>query len=306
MYRRTASVVAPVLAAVATTLAAAACGGPTFTVQGKVESALTAEETSEIADAGMKAAVVWIAGAESSGIFPVADVADVNGALPSDFTLTIREPEEASFIELETDQRTGQLESIGQVAIGFIVALPADAAVGDKVDLTGLIGVSQQHMVIYAPNEASAAAVPEFMNASFRDVREGFNIIDVAVTSAAYELCQDDTVNAIDACHNSCDETCDPDSAEDPGCDLCRVPCNTTLSDDFHACDELINRVVGADTLLSLTLDPSSVASSPVWTLGQQEAPTQDELGDEGNEGDEGDGQPSEEPTEEPSEPSDG
>lgn len=299
MYRRTHNLVAVATLAVT----AAACGGPTFTVQGKVESALTAEETSEISDAGMKAAVVWIAGAASSGTFPVADVADVNGALPSDFTLTIREPEEASFIELETDERTGQPQSLGQVAIGFIVALPADAAVGDQVDLTGLIGVSQQHMVIYAPNEASAAAVPEFINASFRDVREGFNIIDVAATSAEYELCQDDSVNAIDACHNSCDETCDPDSAEDPGCDLCRAPCNTTLSDAFHACDELINRVVGEDTLLSLTLDPASVASSPVWTLGQQEAPTQDEVSDEG---DEGDGQPSEEPTEEPTEPSDG
>lgn len=265
--------------ALAVTALASACANPatTFTVQGKVESALTVDETTALTSSGTKAAVVWIAGS-IEGTFPVADVVDVNGALPSNFTLTMREPEAASFIAMQTDKVSGELESLGDIAIGFIVALPADAAVGDQVDLDGLIGVSQQHMVIYAPTEASAEAFAVFADASYRDLHEGFNIIDMALTSDAYTSCRADAVAAIDACHANCNETCDPDSAEDPGCDICRTPCSTTLTDEFHACDELIHRVVADDTLLSVTLDPDLVSSSPVWSVGAQQD-TSDEGG---------------------------
>lgn len=228
-------------------------GEPMLTLSGEVSSALEAGEAPD----GIRVAIVWVAGEASGGKFPVADSAEVSGEFPASFTLNVyHPPEEPSLLTLDAG---------GRVGIGFIVALPEDAALGDAIELEQMLGVSNRHVVIYAPTADDAVAARE-ISATLQTLEAGFNLVDAATTTPEYETCRTDAVAAIDSCFADCDANCDPDSAEDPGCDICTGNCET-YSDQFHACDSLIDLVVPSSTNIDLELNPDAVSESAVWSV---------------------------------------
>lgn len=228
-------------------------GESLLTLKGEVTEALEVED----ADDGVQVAIVWVAGNANGALSPVAETTEVEGDFPASFSLDVyHPPEDSALVTFDNGARIG---------IGFIVALPKDGRTGDQVDLSTMLGVTNQHAVIYIPGDQDLAPAIE-ANRKFHNGQVGFNLFDVAATSPDYETCKTDAVAAIDSCHDDCTANCDPDSAEDPGCDLCRAPCEE-LSAGLVACDDLVDAIVSTSTNLELTLDPDAVAASAVVSI---------------------------------------
>ena len=233
-------------------------GEPILTLQGEVESALRASD--DVETDGLKVAIVWASGSvDNDRPIPVAETTTVRGEFPANFTLSVFHP--------PAEEELVQLDDGVTLGLGFIVALPADAATGEAVNLEEMIGVTDQHAIVYIPDAAARDAAVSDSPVLF-GVEIGFNLINIEGDTPASEACRADAVDAIDNCHANCDETCDPDGDEDPGCEQCREPCEAPeLVDDLRACDALRDIVVPATTRLELVLDPSSVENSTVWSL---------------------------------------
>lgn len=239
-------------------------GEPVLTLRGEVSSALGADQGN--VDDGVTVAIIWVAGDVAEGIFPVAETTEVEGNFPANFSLDVyHPPEEASLVTLDNGARIG---------IGFIVALPADGATGDQVDIASMLGVTNQHAIIYIPTDSDLAPAID-AEGKLHNAQVGFNLFDVAATTPGFEACVTDAVTAIDSCHADCTANCDPDSAADPGCDLCREPCNA-LSAGLDTCDQLVDSVVPTSTGLELSLDADAVAISAVFSIFAAQASAAD------------------------------
>lgn len=233
-------------------------GEPILTLQGAVESALQADD--EVVTDGVKVAIVWATGdARADNPIPVAETTAVRGSFPANFTLDVFHPPAAN--ELVT------LPDGTSVGLGFIVALPADAATGDAVNLEEMIGVTNRHALVYIPDEA-ARDVVVVDSPVLAGVDIGFNLLDIEADTPAAERCRANAVEAIDACYQACEEACAGDDEDDARCEACLETCqDDDLDADLRACDALREAIVPDDTSLELVLDPDSVEDSTVWGL---------------------------------------